>query len=122
MTKRKIWEAITFEPGACTPWAPVIYHWRFRRPTGEVHNYVGQAPNASQRTWDAYVDHAFKLLNGVPYRPDLPDGFHAVHYALAQAVREGWEVQVRLVENAPVADLDARLCHWASHLDCDLNP
>lgn len=121
MNKRKIWEVVTFDPGECTIWAPVIYHWQVRRPDGSTHDYVGKAPNGSTRTWNAYVDNAFKLLNGVPYRPDLPDGFQAIHHVLAEAATEGWEVRLRLVENCPIEEIEVRRRHWAASLECDLN-
>ncbi len=121
MNKRKIWELVTFDPGDCNIWAPVIYHWQVRRPDGTAHNYVGKAPNGSVRSWNPYIDNTFKLLNGVPYRPDMPDGFQAIHHALAEASRHGWKVLLRLVENCSADEIEARRRHWVAALECDLN-
>lgn len=121
MNKRQIWKVVTFDPGECNIWAPVIYHWQVRCPDGTTHDYVGKAPNGSSRTWNAYIDNAFKLLNGVPYRPDLPDGFLAIHRALAEAAVHGGQVLLRLLENCPADEIETRCRHWVGTLGCDLN-
>jgi hypothetical protein len=108
MNKQQIWKQVTFDPGECNA-------------DGTTHDYVGKAPNGSTRTWNAYIDNAFKLLNGVPYRPDLPDGFKSIHHALADAAIQGWDVLLRLVENCPLEDIETRRRHWVTTLECDLN-
>ena len=86
---------------------PGIYRWRIEG--GKT--YVGRFTRPS-RPLKEYPKNVFRLLNGIPYRPKDPDGFRAVHRALAKAVQDRLEITLTILENCDVTELNVREGHW----------
>jgi hypothetical protein len=80
---------------------PGLYEWRIEG----VGIYIGQYKKVT-RPRREYGLNVGRLLTGRPYRKAKPEGFRAIHCALAQAVRDKLTVTLRLLENEP--DKEAR--------------
>lgn len=96
---------------------PGIYAWEIEG----VGVYIGRYTR-SNRPLGEYDKNVSRLLRGEAYRPNKPDGFRAIHRALAEAVQSSRRVILRLVENCRIEDLDSREQYWISTLgQGDLN-
>lgn len=89
--------------------APLIYMWEIHSISGDlVGRYVGKAKGGARRPRTHYGRNVRNILAGKPYRKGKPLQFRRVHVALADAVRAGHRVTLRLLCNvADCEDIDA---------------
>lgn len=80
---------------------PGIYAWTIEG----VGCYVGKYTRKS-RPLREYDKNVFRLLSGIAYRPQKPNGFRAVHRALAKALTAETNIELRIVCNATDDDLN----------------
>jgi hypothetical protein len=110
-----------FEPAAVDQSKPLIYLWEILDLTGVVqYRYVGKASAGAERPLRHYVRNVRNLLGGKPYRRGKPDRFRTVHIRLADAMRRGWPVRLRLLRNVRDGeDINSieRVCHQQHALD-----
>lgn len=93
-----------------------IYLW-----TIGTASYVGKAKHISSRRWE-YMNNVRKIEAGLPYRKGRPDGFRAVHRALAEAKSAGQTIVWKLLERCePGPVLLERERHWIAVLRPTLN-
>ena len=76
------------------PEEPGIYEWRIEG----VGTYIGKYGRIRRPTKE-YGRNVARLLSGRPYRTGKPDGYRAIHYALAEAVRVGRPIILTILEN-----------------------
>ena len=80
---------------------PGIYEWRIEG----FGVYIGQFTRVSRpRLEYAAAVRRMTASPPLPYRRSNPNGFRAIHHALAKAVREGMTVTLTILEN-----LDSKL-------------
>ena len=82
--------------------APGIYAWTIEG----VGCYIGKFTRKS-RPLREYDKNVHRLINGIAYRPQRPDGFRVVHRALAEALTNGTTIELRIISNENNGDLNA---------------
>jgi hypothetical protein len=82
----------------------LLYLWEIRNAsTGLlIGSYVGKTESGIKRRRDEYRGNIKRLLEGLPYRKRNPDGFRAIHCALANAVEMNHAITLRLLRNVPI--------------------
>ena len=86
---------------------PGIYAWMIEG--GAV--YIGRYTRKS-RPLKEYDKNVRRIFLNEPYRPRKPTGFRHIHHALAQAVRDGRDIELRILENCSPDKLNYRERHW----------
>jgi hypothetical protein len=90
----------TFTAGGVDQNLPLIYRWRIMDANGELKGlYIGKAKAGGERPLKHYKSNVKRLLAGKPYRKSNPEGFRKSHRALAEAVRNGYTVNLSFVCN-----------------------
>lgn len=83
----------------------LIYMWEIYDYTGViVGRYVGKAKNGARRPLKHYKRNVNRLLLGKAYRKSKPNGYRAVHKALAQAVKKNQEIKLCFLTNIETGD------------------
>ena len=96
---------------------PGIYAWIIEG--GAV--YFGRYTRKS-RPLKEYDKNVRRIFLNEPYRPRKPGGFRRIHHALAEAVRDGRDIELRILENCSPGNLNCRERHWiASEARGELN-
>ncbi|MFM5949286.1 MAG: hypothetical protein ACKOPM_08650 [Novosphingobium sp.] len=96
------WFELTIGAGS-TLERPGIYLWSIDDTT----SYVGRYSKKS-RPLGEYPRNVFRIREGIPYRPQDPDGFRAIHHHLAAAADEGRAIKLTILENCDAGELNQR--------------
>lgn len=93
----------TYDANGMDESARLLYLWEIHDSiTGMlIARYLGKAENGIKRRREEYRGNVGRLLAGRPYRKGNPDGFRAIHRALAEAVRQNHRITLRLLRNVP---------------------
>jgi hypothetical protein len=79
---------------------PLIYMWEIRTAEGALlGRYVGKAKGGAKRPRAHYARNVANILSGKPYCKNNPAGYRRVHYALAEAQRNGLAITLQLLCN-----------------------
>lgn len=81
---------------------PGIYQWTIEG----VGSYIGKYSHID-RPRKQYGRNVERKINLKPYRRSKEEGFRRIHEALAEAVRSNRRVQLRILQNADPAELNA---------------
>lgn len=79
---------------------PGLYVWEI----SGAGRYVGRYSKIS-RPLKHYARIVYRLRNGLPYRPQNPDGFRRIHHALVAAIGERRPITLHLWSNCAQEDL-----------------
>ncbi|HEY1604500.1 MAG TPA: hypothetical protein VGF77_02770 [Allosphingosinicella sp.] len=102
MTLHDDWFTLRLLDGATLD-EPGLYQWHIEG----VGSYVGKFKRKS-RPLRHYHRNVRRLLAGLPYRANNPDGFRQIHRELADAVKAGKAIVLTIVENPDLAELNRR--------------
>ena len=80
---------------------PGIYAWKVE----SIGTYIGKYAR-SYRPLFEYNKNVARLMGGGMYRPKNPTGFRCIHRALAQAITNGFSIELHILKNCSTADLN----------------
>ena len=99
------WFHLEIAPGVdCSK--PGIYRWTIKGGVSD-EVYIGKYKHFNRPKLD-YGRNVTHLRNGQSYRKSNPDGFRKIHEALANAVQEGHQITLTILENPSRADINRR--------------
>lgn len=109
MTTKTITDWYAYERGDIREEDPLIYFWQVRTRTElAVFEYVGKSENGARRPTKDYTRNVNDLLAGKFWHGNEAKDFREVHWVLAGAHIQKYKIVLRLICNAPIAELRSR--------------
>lgn len=90
----------TVTPSRVNPDTALIYKWEIKDTEGNLKGlYIGKAKGGAKRPTTHYRQNVNRLLAMKPYRAGNPNGYRKSHRALAEAVKNGYQIELSFVCN-----------------------